>query len=96
MKNERTYGGRNDDRTYSHNSHRKNDRYEKNNRRDGFDKKDRRGSFDRHDKKETALTDKTEMITDIAFLTKIITQINTEMRIKKRNQPSQSVKPRNL
>lgn len=42
---------------------------------------------------ETALTDKTEMITDIAFLTKIITQINTEMRIKKRNQPSQSVNP---
>lgn len=41
LKNERTYGGRNDDRTYSHNSHRKNDRYEKNNRRDGFDKKDR-------------------------------------------------------
>ena len=30
LKNERTYGGRNDDRTYSHNSHRKNDRYEKN------------------------------------------------------------------
>ena len=45
---------------------------------------------------ETALTDKTEMITDIAFLTKIITQINTEMRCKKRNQPSLSVKPRNL
>lgn len=32
---------------------------------------------------ETALTDKTEMITDIAFLIKIITQINTEMRCKK-------------
>ena len=46
LKNERTYGGRNNDRTYSHNSHRKNDR------RDGFDKKDRRGSFDRHDKKD--------------------------------------------
>ena len=45
---------------------------------------------------ETALTDKTEMITDIAFLIKIITQINTEMRCKKRNQPSLSVKPRNL
>ena len=45
---------------------------------------------------ETALTDKTEMITDIAFLIKIITQINTEMRSKKRNQPSLSVKPRNL
>ena len=52
MKNERTYGGRNDDRTYSHKSHRKNDRYEKNDRRDGFDKKDRRGSSDRHDKKD--------------------------------------------
>lgn len=45
---------------------------------------------------ETALTDKTEMITDIAFLIKIITQINTEMRSQKRNQPSLSVKPRNL
>ena len=52
LKNEITYGGRNDDRTYSHNSHRKNDRYEKNNRRGGFDKKDIRGSFDRHDKKD--------------------------------------------